>query len=219
MMELSGIWAGFYRISVWVTRFAWLNMLWIAFTLLGLIFFGIMPATIAMFAVVRKWVLKEYDIPVFETFFKQYKSNFLRANLFGLVIYIIGYFLSVFLKYTGLMNHSSLYPVLLGIFVIAAFLYVMLVLYIAPVYVHYQLRFWQYIRYAVSIGAVNLHYSICAITVLAGIYFASLKFPGITLFFSFSVSAYLAMFIIHIGFSQLLKKQQEQLEQAPISTS
>ncbi|MFD2654983.1 YesL family protein [Gracilibacillus thailandensis] len=219
MMELSGIWAGFYRISVWVTRFAWLNMLWIAFTLLGLIFFGIMPATIAMFAVVRKWVLKEYDVPVFETFFKQYKSNFLRANLFGLVIYIIGYFLSVFLKYTGLMNHSSLYPVLLGIFVIAAFLYVMLVLYIAPVYVHYQLRFWQYIRYAVSIGAVNLHYSICALTVLAGIYFASLKLPGITLFFSFSVSAYVAMFIIHIGFSQLLKKQQEQLEQTPISTS
>jgi uncharacterized membrane protein YesL len=219
MMELSGIWAGFYRISVWVTRFAWLNMLWIAFTLLGLIFFGIMPATIAMFAVVRKWVLKEYDIPVFETFFKQYKSNFLRANLFGLVIYIIGYFLSVFLKYTGLMNHSSLYPVLLGIFVIAAFLYVMLVLYIAPVYVHYQLRFWQYIRYAVSIGAVNLHYSICALTVLAGIYFASLKLPGITLFFSFSVSAYVAMFIIHIGFNQLLKKQQEQLEQTPISTS
>ncbi|MRI64914.1 DUF624 domain-containing protein [Gracilibacillus thailandensis] len=218
-MELSGIWAGFYRISVWVTRFAWLNMLWIAFTLLGLIFFGIMPATIAMFAVVRKWVLKEYDVPVFETFFKQYKSNFLRANLFGLVIYIIGYFLSVFLKYTGLMNHSSLYPVLLGIFVIAAFLYVMLVLYIAPVYVHYQLRFWQYIRYAVSIGAVNLHYSICALTVLAGIYFASLKLPGITLFFSFSVSAYVAMFIIHIGFSQLLKKQQEQLEQTPISTS
>ncbi|WP_208592191.1 YesL family protein [Gracilibacillus suaedae] len=218
-MELSGMWASIYRISVWVTRFAWLNMLWIAFTLLGLIFFGIMPATIAMFAVVRKWVLKEFDIPVFETFFKQYKSNFFRANLFSLVIYVIGYFLSVFLKYTGLMNDSSLYPVLLGIFVIAGFLYVMLLLYIAPVYVHYQLRFWQYIRYAVSIGAVNLHYSICTITVLSGIYFASFKLPGITLFFSFSVSAYVTMFIIHIGFSQLLKKQQEQLEQTPISTS
>ncbi|QGH36562.1 DUF624 domain-containing protein [Gracilibacillus salitolerans] len=218
-MELSGMWGGFYRISVWVTRFAWLNILWIAFTLLGLILFGIMPATIAMFAVARKWVLKEYDTPVFETFFKEYKYNFLRANLFGLIIYIIGYFLSVFLKYTGLMNSSNLYPVLFGIFVLAAFLYVMLVLYIAPVYVHYQLRFWQYIRYAVSIGAVNLHYSICAITVLAGIYFASLKFPGITLFFSFSVSAYATMFIVHIGFRQLLKKQQEQIEKTPISTS
>ncbi len=219
MMELSGMWGGFYRISVWVTRFAWLNILWIAFTLLGLILFGIMPATIAMFAVARKWVLKEYDTPVFETFFKEYKYNFLRANLFGLIIYIIGYFLSVFLKYTGLMNSSNIYPVLFGIFVLAAFLYVMLVLYIAPVYVHYQLRFWQYIRYAVSIGAVNLHYSICAITVLAGIYFASLKFPGITLFFSFSVSAYATMFIVHIGFRQLLKKQQEQIEKTPISTS
>ncbi|SFL67674.1 Uncharacterized membrane protein YesL [Gracilibacillus orientalis] len=219
MMELSGVWAGFYRISLWITRLAWLNILWIAFTLLGLIFFGIMPATIAMFAVVRKWVLKEYDIPVFETFFKEYKSNFIRANLFGLVIFIIGYVLSVFLKYTGLMNNSSLYPVLLGVFVLAAFLYVMLVLYIAPVYVHYQLRFWQYVRYAVSIGAVNLHYSICAITLLAGIYFASLKFPGITLFFSFSVSAYVTMFIVHIGFSQLLKKQKEQLEETTLSAS
>lgn len=219
MVELSGLWGGFYRISVWVTRFAWLNMLWIAFTLIGLILFGFMPATIAMFAVVRKWVLKEYDIPVFETFFKEYKSNFLRANLLGLVIYIIGYFLSVFLKYTGLMNDTSFYPILLGIFVIAAFLYVMLVLYIAPVYVHYQLHFWQYIRYAVSIGAVNLHYSICTITILAGIYFASLKFPGITLFFSFSVSAYASMFIIHIGFSQLLKKQQKQLGEINLRTS
>ncbi|MGP4039356.1 YesL family protein [Gracilibacillus sp. D59] len=219
MMELTGMWAGFYRISVWITRFVWLNMLWIAFTLLGLIFFGIMPATIAMFAVARKWVLKEYDIPIFKTFFKEYKYTFLRANLFGLVIFIIGYFLSVFLKYTGLMNNSNIYPVLLGIFILAAVLYIMLVLYIAPVYVHYQLRFWQYIRYAVSIGAVNLHYSICAITVLAGIYFASLKFPGITLFFSFSVSAYTTMFIVNIGFTQLLKKQREQLDKTQITAS
>ncbi|UOQ87306.1 YesL family protein [Gracilibacillus salinarum] len=219
MMEMSGLWGGFYRISVWITRFAWLNILWICFTLLGLVFFGIMPATIAMFTVVRKWVLKEYDTAVAETFWHAYKKNFVRANLFGLILYIIGYFLSVFLKYTGLMSDSSVYPVLLGIFIIAAFLYVMLVLYIGPVYVHYQLSFWQYIRYAVSIGAVNLHYSICALTVLAGIYYLSLKYPGVTLFFTFSISAYVTMFVVHIGFRQLFKKQQEQLDQTTVSAS
>ncbi|MDX8045181.1 YesL family protein [Gracilibacillus sp. S3-1-1] len=219
MMEISGLWGGFYRISVWVMRFAWLNMLWIAFTLLGLIFFGIMPATIAMFAVVRKWVLKDYDIAIFELFFKEYKRHFIRANLLGIILYVIGYFLSVFLNYTGFMHDSSFYPVLLGIFIIAAFLYVMLVLYIAPVFVHYQLRFWQYIRYAVSIGAINLHYSICTLAVLAGMYYVSFRLPGITLFFSFSVSAYLTMFIVHIGFSQLLKKQQELSNETSIPTS
>ncbi|UOQ50033.1 YesL family protein [Gracilibacillus caseinilyticus] len=219
MMEMSGLWGGFYRISVWITRFAWLNILWICFTLLGLVFFGIMPATIAMFTIVRKWVLKEFDTAVAETFWHAYKQNFIRANLFGLILYIIGYFLSVFLKYTGLMSDSSVYPLLLGIFIIAAFLYVMLVLYIGPVYVHYQLSFWQYIRYAVSIGAVNLHYSICALTILAGIYYLSLKYPGVTLFFTFSISSYVTMFVVHIGFRQLFKKQQEQLDQTTVSAS
>ncbi|GAB2557004.1 YesL family protein [Gracilibacillus alcaliphilus] len=216
-MELSGIWGGFYRISVWVTRLAWLNLLWIAFTLVGLLLFGIFPATFAMFAVVRKWVVKEYDIPVFETFFSEYKQSFLKANLFGIVLYMIGYFLSVFLNYTGFMANSNIYVILFGLFVIAAFLYLLLLLYIAPVYVHYQLTFWQYIRYAVSIGAVNLHYSICALTILVGIYFISFRFPGLTLFFSFSVSAYATMFITHIGFTQLFKKQQEQLKKVEMT--
>ncbi|WP_058308894.1 YesL family protein [Gracilibacillus massiliensis] len=218
-MEFTGIWGGFYRISVWITRFAWLNLLWIIFTLIGFILFGIMPATVAMFAVVRKWVLKEVDFPVHKTFFQEYKRNFFRSNLFGIVLYVIGYVLSVFLKYTGMMSESDLYPILFGIFILSSVFYVLLILYIAPVFVHYELGFWQYIRYAVSIGAVNLHYSICALTVLAGIYYTSLKIPGITLFFSFSVSAYVSMFIINIGFNQLLKKQQEQIEETTILTS
>ncbi|WP_235817560.1 MULTISPECIES: YesL family protein [Gracilibacillus] len=217
IMQLTGIWGGFYRISVWVTRFAWLNLLWVAFTLAGLILLGLLPATFAMFAVVRKWVVQEYDISIVKTFFAEYKSTFVTSNLLGLVLYAIGYILSVFLNYTGLMADSSVYPILFGLFVIAAFFYTVLLLYIAPVYVHYQLTFWQYIRYAVSIGVVNLHYSICALTILTGIYFLSFYLPGITLFFSFSVSAYTSMFIIHIGFNQLLKKQQEQTKEINVS--
>ncbi|GAE92162.1 yESV protein [Gracilibacillus boraciitolerans JCM 21714] len=209
----------FYRVSIWITRFAWLNILWLIFTLLGLVLFGIMPASIAMFSIVRKWVLKDFNVPIFQSFLLEYKRNFFRANLLGIVLYVIGYFLSVFLKYTGMMSESNLYPVLLGTFILAAFFYVLLILYIAPVFVHYELSFWQYIRYAISIGAVNLPYSVSALTVLAGIYYVSLKFPGITLFFSFSISAYVTMFIVQIGFTQLLKKQREQLEEATISTS
>ncbi|RCW76742.1 YesL family protein [Saliterribacillus persicus] len=211
-MEMTGVWGGFYRLSLWVTRFAWLNILWLSFTLLGLIFFGLMPATIAMFTVTRKWVQKEVDIPIFQTFFKAFKSNFIRSNLFGIVIFIFGYILSINLKYTGLMNESNLYPLLLGLFVIAAFLYVMLILYIGPVFVHFELSFWQYIKYAIMIGVTNLHFSICALTLLAGVYFISFTYPGLIIAFSFSISAYIIMFLANIGFTQLLKKQQQQIE-------
>ncbi|KAB8137599.1 YesL family protein [Gracilibacillus oryzae] len=212
-MELTGIWSGLYKVSVLVTRLAWLNILWLISTLIGLILFGIMPATIAMFTVVRKWIQKDYDVNVFSTFVKAYKENFIRSNLFGIIIYVLGYVLSIFLKYTGYMNESELYPVLFGIFILASFFYVMLILYIAPVYVHFDLTFWQYIRYAVTIGAVNLHYSICTLTLLAGIYFLSFRYPGFGLFFGFSLSAYIIMFLANIGFKQLVKKQQEQTGQ------
>jgi uncharacterized membrane protein YesL len=220
-MELTGIWSGLYKVSLWVTRFAWLNILWLISTLIGLILFGLMPATIAMFTVVRKWIQKDYDVNVFTTFVKAYKENFIRANFFGIIIYVTGYVLSIFLKYTGLMNESELYPILFGLFVLAAFFYAMLIIYIAPVYVHFDLKFTQYIRYAVTIGSVNLHYSICMLTLLTGIYFLSFRYPGFGLFFSFSLSAYIIMFLANLGFAQLLKKQQEQTGQQTetVSTS
>ncbi len=65
---MSGFIDGYYRFAVWVTKFAYLNLLWIAFSLLGLGLFGLFPATAAMFAVVRKWINGEKDIPVFHVF-------------------------------------------------------------------------------------------------------------------------------------------------------
>ncbi|WP_277678002.1 YesL family protein [Gracilibacillus dipsosauri] len=212
MMELTGIWASLYKVCTWVTRFAWLNLIWLLGTLIGLILFGLMPATIAMFTIVRKWIQKETDTPILSTFVDAFKSHFWKANLFGVVLYGLGYFLSVFLKYAGLMSDTSFHSVLLGIFVMATFFYLMLVLYVVPVYVHFELSFWQYIRYAVTIGAIKLHYSICMVTILAGVYFLSFKFPGVGLFFSFSFSAYIIMFFAHLGFQQLLQVQQEQID-------
>lgn len=220
-MGLSGIWAGFYKWSVWITRFAWLNLLFIGFTLAGLVLFGWMPALLATFTVVRKWVQKDYDIPIFQTFLLHFKKSFLHGNLFALLLIVAGYVLSIYLKYTGLMYNSSFYPILFGLFFIGLVLYVMLFLNLPAVYAHYQLSFWQYIRYALSIGVVNLHFSISAITVLAIIYYISMKTPLLIFFFSFSTSAYFVMLFANLGFIQLWRKKEKALqrEQSSISPS
>ena len=66
---------GFYRFCEWVMRLAYLNLLWIGFTLAGAVIFGLAPATAAMFAVTRQWTLGKTDVPVFQTFFGRLKNG------------------------------------------------------------------------------------------------------------------------------------------------
>lgn len=55
-VELSGRLAPLYRLLRWPARLALANRLWAAGTIAGLGVFGVAPATVAMF-----WLLREYD--------------------------------------------------------------------------------------------------------------------------------------------------------------
>src|SRR3954453_4511011 len=92
-MQMGGVMGGIYTVCDWIWKIALVNILWILFTLTGFIVFGIMPATVALFTVVRKWTMKESDIPIFPNFFQTYKKEFLKANIVGLTIAGIGFFL------------------------------------------------------------------------------------------------------------------------------
>ncbi|WP_112179981.1 MULTISPECIES: YesL family protein [Paraliobacillus] len=211
-MELKGLWGAFYRMSVIISRLAYLNLLWIVATILGLVVFGIMPATISMFTVVRKWILKEDDIPIFQTFIFTYKKEFLKTNWIMAIIVILGSLLFIDIRFTGFMRDSGYYNIFLGILFIASFLYLILVVFIAPVYVHYNLSIRRYITYSIMIGATNILYTIAILIALSSIYYSSMKVPGITLFFSFSVSAYITMYFANLSFNNLIKKQRSQID-------
>lgn len=75
---------GFYRFCEWVMRLAYLNLLWIGFSLAGAVVFGLAPATAAMFAVTRQWVMGNTDIPVFQTFFQTFKKEWAKSSVLGL---------------------------------------------------------------------------------------------------------------------------------------
>jgi uncharacterized membrane protein YesL len=60
-------------------KLAYLNLLWIVFSVGGLIVFGSIPASVSLFTIVRKWLInKETDLPIFHTFFQNYKNEFLN---------------------------------------------------------------------------------------------------------------------------------------------
>src|SRR5690554_6438116 len=89
------------------------ELLMVAITIAVLMPFIFFPATTAMFAVVRKWVMKETDSPIIRSFWRYYKENYLRSMLGGLIlgvlwlIYVLDYY------YFIIMIGESFSPALL----------------------------------------------------------------------------------------------------------
>ncbi|BCA86298.1 hypothetical protein EsVE80_18210 [Enterococcus saigonensis] len=69
-----------------------LNGLWLLFTLLGGVIFGVIPATIALYACMRQQIRYESENHLFQMFKKYYVENFRRSLLFSAVFIAIGLF-------------------------------------------------------------------------------------------------------------------------------
>ncbi|MBO1911160.1 DUF624 domain-containing protein, partial [Microvirga sp. 3-52] len=61
-------WESFNNIAHRMIELIYINILWILFTILGLGIFGIFPATVSMFTIVRKIIVKEEKFKIFNTF-------------------------------------------------------------------------------------------------------------------------------------------------------
>lgn len=199
---MTGFVKVYYGFCVWAMRFAYVNLLWIMFSLLGLIVFGFMPATVAMFAVVRKWILKDDDIAVFGTFCKVYRKEFIKANLLGIILFGIGYLLTVELHV--LQAQDSLIYLIASFGVIALFiLYLIVLFYFFPIFVHFNLNPYQYITWPLVIGLIHPILTIC---LLVGVflidYITFLAIPALVFFFGGSITAYVLMW----GASQTFSK-------------
>lgn len=98
MKSLNGIFKAIFEIGKWLSKMMYLHLLWVIFSLMGLVVFGVMPATTAMFTVIRKWMEDDNDIPVFQTFLASYKTHFLKSNALGTFLVAIGIFLYIDMK-------------------------------------------------------------------------------------------------------------------------
>lgn len=203
---MNGFVAGYYRFAVWVTRFAYLNILWVLFSLFGLVFFGLLPATSAMFAVVRKWINGETDIPIFQTFWKSYRKEFMKINLLGYLIILIGYLLTIEFQILRTQEHIAYFFASFGVIGLF-FIYFIVLLYFFPIFVHFNLKPFQYVKWSLVIGVSHPILTIFLLgVVLALLYFTFMTIPALLFFFGGSITAYILMW----GASQTFSKYEEQ---------
>lgn len=197
--------AGFYRISEWITRFLYLNFLWVLFTIAGLGIFGLMPATVAMFTVTRKWVRNDLDVPVFETFWEAYRREFVKSNVFGLLFGVVIYLLVI--EFVILFSHENVIFNIASFGVIAIFILLAIILaYFFPVYVHFNIsNKFDHIKWPFIIGIVHPILTIVMIVGISGVYY--MVFVTLRLFL-YVIGGSVASYLLMLGASQTFDKYE-----------
>ncbi|MCM3726616.1 DUF624 domain-containing protein [Neobacillus cucumis] len=116
----------------WVVKLLFLNLLWIIFTMAGMIVAGIFPATAAMYTVLKGYQAGE-NVSAFSLFKKVYKEEFCRANQLGIVLIIIPVIFYTDWLFTSYLS-GTMEMVAKGILLGSSCLYGITLLYVFPVY-------------------------------------------------------------------------------------
>ncbi|WP_117170016.1 YesL family protein [Paraliobacillus sediminis] len=190
----------------WFVRMAFLNMLWLIFSALGLVVIGFFPALVATFTIVRKWLVGEVDIPVFKTFWQTYKKEFIRSNILGYVLTIFGVILYVDIL---IFNASSntLINLLSIPLVIVTMVYLLTLFYIFPTFVHYEMKLVQVIKNAFLVMILNPFPTIIMLLGTIGIIFVSLTFQALVPVLSVSLLSLTLMMPSIRAFDKITEKQ------------
>jgi uncharacterized membrane protein YesL len=204
-MQMNGAIGGFYRLCDWIMKLAYINILWISFSLLGLIVFGLFPATAAMFVIVRKILMDKDEIPILKTFWESYKSEFLKSNILGLILIITGYILYIDILFlrnsTGFIN-LLYYPTL-----VLALGFVLTLLYVFPTFVHFDQRILQVIKNAFVIMLMNPLSTVLMVIGSFAVYLLMTTIPGLIPLFSGSILSFVIMWASFFAFSRIKKIQ------------
>ncbi|MDQ0300193.1 putative membrane protein YesL [Salibacterium salarium] len=194
-----------YSLCQWICYFFYLNVMWIACTLLGGVVLGIFPSTAALFSVARKTAVGEDNIPLFRTFWKSFRKEFWKVNGLGLSISLFGllwYFnLNFFRAFDG-----AVFFTFNVVMTITGIIFVMMLFYIFPVYVHYNLTSLQYIKYSIALSFLNISNVLLMLITAVSAYYFFITFPGFIPLFGVSFFIQLNMWMSYQSFKKIDRK-------------
>ena len=191
-MDTSGFLGSLNRLLEWISRLAFLNLLWISFSLLGLVIFGFFPATVAMFAVARKWMLGDDELSIFKTFWTTYKREFFKSNLLGIILIAIGLILYIDFQFVLHSSNSFVSILYVPLFIITL-IFISMLFYIIPIFVHYDMKMTQVIKTSFFVMIMNPLSTFYMLIGSFGIIFVLSYAPPICILYSGNL---LALFIM-----------------------
>jgi uncharacterized membrane protein YesL len=208
-MEMQGIMGVFHRYSLWMMRLAYLNLLWILFTLVGFVVFGFGASTLALFAVVRKMIVfTDEEIKIFKAFKEQFKMNLSRGIKISFLYAAIGFLLYFDIRYFNQLD-GMLYEIITGIFTILFILFSLAVCYLFPLYSHFQMKLFEYIK---NSFLFPFFAPLQTLLIILGLSLCTILFtfvPGFLPFLGISLPALVISFCAQRSFLQLEDKRKK----------
>ncbi|MBP1044151.1 DUF624 domain-containing protein [Vagococcus sp. BWB3-3] len=192
-----------YHWSVVLTRLVYLNLLWLLFTLLGGIILGIMPATVALFAVLRQEIKAEGETTkVGSTFIDYFRKEFVKSNLLGIGLILLGVLLYLNYQLTTIST-GYLMSGLHYLSIVLLCLFIMLLVFFFPVYVHFQLPLSKVLLQPLLLIFFS-PFEVCkVIVILTATYYLFHWIPGLLPLIYMSLPAALIMLTLHRRFLRL----------------
>lgn len=170
-----------------------LNLLWL---ILCIPVITIFPSTVAMYSVVRKWVMKKDTDGVIRPFFLQFHECFVQSLGISILWAILGYF--IYLDFQ--IFHANKF-LLLALFLISL-LFFSLTIYLFPIMAHFQTNWKNIIRNSLIIAVFSPLSTITLLTLLITTLFLIFLFPILLLILG-SFFAYFSYRICHRLFMKL----------------
>lgn len=198
----------FYKMGDWLAKLIYLHLIWLLFTLLGLIIFGFMPATVAMFSIMRKWIMKE-DVPIFKYFLQTYKTCFVEKNILGGIYFLTGLilYLDFIISYTKI-QWLPLHVVVWGLCI----LFALMIAFSFPVYAHLELNKVNYLKQTFLIVLSSPVEALLMFIIFIILFYVFLFIP---IFFIFCGSTMIGFPIMWLGlraFQKIEKKANAALD-------
>lgn len=165
-----------YLMAFW--KVVYLNLLWIGFSLLGLVVLGVGPATYAMTKYYDRWFRHQEEPPVFRTFLKYYKERYKQSVIMSLIQMLIAVVLIVNIFHVTQWFLQVANVLMFILFIIGS----------THIYtVMAALKFTtlrEIVRASFMMGLGYLHFTIILWTVLLSVYYGlSITFPSLLILF------------------------------------
>ena len=230
-MEFKGAMGGLYRITEWISRIAFSNILWalcsIPFLLTAVLKvimmasgtggpneqitlnwvlgitapFTVFPATAALFTVVRKWVMGNTDVSTFRTFFQGYKENYVKSMLGGLIYSLL--FVIMYVDVTVYMTQMTSFKIV-GILMLV----LMIILFVSmfnffSIIVHYQMTFKEVVTNSILLTIARPIRVFSTLVAGAFLLYIGLKYPALYFICIPTLIAMVAFFNFYATYNKL----------------
>lgn len=163
-------------VMIGVLKIAYLNLLWLLFTLLGLVLFGIGPATYAMMKYYDRWLRLKESPPVAKSFWHYYKERFRQSMLISWLYLAIFIVLAI-----NIFHLLQWYLLAANVLVFVVVLFSFTHVYTIMAATNFK-TVWEILRGSALLGLGYLHYTIISWTVIIGGYLLLTKTVPATVF-------------------------------------